>query len=355
MGSLLFIAAATLTPGGHFPSGALHPDFWCFACGGADGGADITLNLALFVPLGVALSLLGVSPLRALLIGMLLSMAVECAQHFGWPPDRIASATDLVTNSAGAFVGAIIGWYRGIWIRPSMRVARALTVSGAITVIAFLAFTAWALSPLEPTDLSQRLPGSFQANRLAFTPGFGWYHGSVREVTVDEQSFAHVGDGPLVLYGVTPRQLLGSVSLSGRDERREFVPLLYVHDLRVANPGMMLGQQGDDARLAVSVRGQQLRLPGPSAVLRGAFAKGSDSRTNIVVFRDTAGCGRSRVSARVERAVLRYLFHCRSAGRCCKPSCTWVIGLAHLYPFCGCWCCGCQSGTGVCLRRARGR
>ncbi|MEO7359806.1 MAG: VanZ family protein, partial [Gemmatimonadaceae bacterium] len=272
MGSLLFIATATLTPGRHIFSGGMRPDFWCFACG-AEGAADVTLNLALFVPLGVALSLLGVSPPRALLAGLVLSMAIECAQRFGWPPDRIANATDVLTNSFGVFIGALMGWYRQTWLRPTPHVARVLTVVGALTVCSVLVFTAWALSPDTTSSASQKLATGFRVSRFPFTPGYGWYHGRVSAASVDEQSFTHVGDGPLILSGVVQQPLIGTVTLSGRDARQEFVPLLYVHGVHVSNPELMLGQEGNDARMQVKLRGHRLRFPGPRVVLPGAFAE----------------------------------------------------------------------------------
>ncbi|MEO7995803.1 MAG: VanZ family protein [Gemmatimonadaceae bacterium] len=269
-GSLLFIAAATLTPGTPFSPGLLRPGFWCWACG-SEGAADVTLNIALFLPFGFALALLGVSPLRALIIGMLLSMAVEGAQRLGLAPDRVASATDIVTNTAGAFVGALIGRYRALLLHPTPRIARMLAAIGVVKVCAFLAFTAWALGPDNSNKSLPASVGNFQLSRFPFTPGYGWYHGLVSETTIGEQSYAHTGDGPVILHGTVQAELRGSVKLSGRDERPEFVPLLYVHDLRVIHPELLLGQQATDARLFVNLRGRQFRFPGPSILLRGAF------------------------------------------------------------------------------------
>lgn len=280
MGSLLFIATATLTPGSQIPSGAMRPNFWCFACG-AEGAADVTLNIALFVPLGVALSLLGVGPIRALLAGLLLSLSVECAQRFGWPPDRIASATDLMTNTGGAFVGALIGWYRATWLDPSARAARVLTTVSVVTAFAFLAFTAWALGPKTVLNESQPMPTGIQLSRFPYTPGYGWYQGHVSEAVVDGQPFTHQGDGPLMLRGIVQRELSGNVSVSGRDERREFIPFLYVHDMQVATPELMLGQEGRDARMQSNLRGQRLRFPGPSIVLRDAFPESANANQTL--------------------------------------------------------------------------
>lgn len=268
--SLAFIATATLTPGDPFAPGVLRPDFWCFACGN-EGAADLTLNIALFVPFGIAIALLGVSPLRALVVGMLLSMAIEGAQHYGLPPNRIASAADLVTNTTGAFLGAILGWYRATWIRPTPRVARILTVVGIAKVVAFMCFTAWALGPDLERELPSDMPLALQVSKVPFTPGYGWFHGEVNSVTVGGQTFAHEDDGPVILHGIVSQQLTGFVQLFGGDERNDFIPMLYVHDSRIASPELMIGQQGPDAMLRVSLRGQRLHFPSPSLPLRNAF------------------------------------------------------------------------------------
>lgn len=270
VGALLFIATATLTPGSPFASNAVRPDFWCFACG-AEGGADVTLNFALFIPLGVALALLGMAPLRALVTGMLLSIAVESAQRLGWAPDRVAGATDLLTNTVGTFAGALVAWYRSRWINPSPRVARALASIGALTVLAFLAFTAWALSPDAGVNTTREQPSGFEISRFPYAPGYGWYHGRVSEATIDGVPYQHTGDGPVILRGRMNGSVNGTIAVSGRDERTGFVPLLYVHDLSVAGPELMLGQRGRDAQLEVRLRGRRVRFPGPSLSLREAF------------------------------------------------------------------------------------
>lgn len=278
VGALLFIATATLTPGTPFAPGALKPDFWCFACG-SEGGADVTLNFALFIPLGVALALLGVSPLRALLSGMLLSIAVESAQRLDWAPDRVASATDLLTNTAGAFAGALVTWYRSRWLNPSPRVARTLAITGGITAIAFLGFTAWALSPDPSVNAPSERSSGFQLSRFPYAPGYGWYHGHVRAATIDGVPYEHTGDGPLILRGSINGALHGTIAITGRDERSGFVPFLYVHDLSVAGPELMLGQRGRDAQLEARLRGRRLRLPGPSLVLREVFEQANSEQT----------------------------------------------------------------------------
>lgn len=274
VGALLFIAAATLTPGDTLAVGEIRPDFWCMACG-RDGGADITLNIALFVPLGIALALVGMSPARAFLMGLLLSAAIECTQHFGVPPGRVASFSDLVTNSGGAFVGAFLAWKRVWWFAPSRTVARRLSIFSLIAIPAFLGFTAWALGrdvKRGSDPAASTSSGSLRQMLGAFAAGYGWYHGQVIQAEIEGTEYKHTGDGPLMFFGAINEDVRGAVQVIGRDERREYVPFLTVQGNFPLNAELMLGQQNMDARLRVRLRGSRLRLPAPELGLRDAFS-----------------------------------------------------------------------------------
>ena len=77
-------------------------------------GFDVMVNIVGYVPLGVLLVLAlyplvrGVwAALLAVVIGVLVSGTMEAVQNF--LPSRVPSNLDLLTNSAGAFIGACIG------------------------------------------------------------------------------------------------------------------------------------------------------------------------------------------------------------------------------------------------------
>lgn len=61
----------------------------------------------LFVPLGVALSLIGMRPLMALIVGASVSALIEVAQC-AWVAGRFASVGDVVANVAGCALGALL-------------------------------------------------------------------------------------------------------------------------------------------------------------------------------------------------------------------------------------------------------
>lgn len=72
---------------------------------------DVVANVLLFLPLGFLYPLTRTdapetSPLRALALGALLSGAIELTQLF--EPERFTSVIDVVTNAAGAGLGALI-------------------------------------------------------------------------------------------------------------------------------------------------------------------------------------------------------------------------------------------------------
>jgi VanZ family protein len=74
--------------------------------------SDLMVNVLAYVPFGLFVALLhrGASPARriawGLAIGAAMSFAMESLQMY--IPPRVASINDLVTNSAGALIGAII-------------------------------------------------------------------------------------------------------------------------------------------------------------------------------------------------------------------------------------------------------
>ena len=105
---------------------ALTPVF-CLVCG-TIGLVDVLLNVLLFVPLGMALHHAGLRLIRIAGIGLGLSLIIELVQ-FGFLPGRDASLSDLITNTAGAVLGGILGatWRKLVFPRPS-RALRMATV-----------------------------------------------------------------------------------------------------------------------------------------------------------------------------------------------------------------------------------
>ena len=83
---------------------------------------DILVNIFLFIPVGLAVSLSLRSRTRwdirflllcALGIGLLLSLGIELLQAY--VPERIPSASDVVTNTSGAVLGCYFPYFRKEW------------------------------------------------------------------------------------------------------------------------------------------------------------------------------------------------------------------------------------------------
>ncbi len=78
-----------------------------------DYWSDVAVNIAGFMPLGIFLSLFlrlegkGRPMATVLLVGFLLSLAIELGQYF--LPLRSSGTTDLLTNTSGAALGALLG------------------------------------------------------------------------------------------------------------------------------------------------------------------------------------------------------------------------------------------------------
>jgi len=137
----LFVLYATMLPFDFSATGELVQTrlrrLWERPLRGTGGSwADVVSNVLLFMPWGFLLAVwlagrgrhyLGVQTL-ALLSGALVSGTVEFVQLFA--PGRTPSVVDLVTNTFGSSVGALVGWLWARWIWPitSVRVRQLVVV-----------------------------------------------------------------------------------------------------------------------------------------------------------------------------------------------------------------------------------
>ena len=103
----------------------------CLVCGQL-GRVDVILNVALFLPLGFTLFRLGFGPLRSALVGLGISGLVELLQAFV-VAGRDPSLSDLLTNTLGAGLGAMLAQAFPRLVRPEPRLAGRLAAGAAIT------------------------------------------------------------------------------------------------------------------------------------------------------------------------------------------------------------------------------
>lgn len=151
--------------------------------------ADILLNVTLFAPLGATLGHRGRSATAALLVGALLSGAIEIAQL--GVPGRVTSLEDVLSNTVGTIAGWVLCRTAPVWVRPGPKAAGWLSLAAASMASTVLGLTGLLLGPSFP---STRYFGEW-------TPEFGHlrvYHGQVLEASLG-------GRGSLPGQSPTPR------------------------------------------------------------------------------------------------------------------------------------------------------
>ena len=145
---LLFIGLLTLFPHPSEAARAAATPLTCLVCGDL-GGVDFFLNILLFIPLGIGLGLAGFSWRRAILLAGLLSFGIELLQ-MKVIAGRDASLSDILTNTTGGGIGALLGGYWRRIVHPPPVPARLLALAYALSLTGICAGTAWALGPTWP-------------------------------------------------------------------------------------------------------------------------------------------------------------------------------------------------------------
>jgi hypothetical protein len=145
----LGVAIATILVLTLYPSAAheLAPFDLCLICG-TRGTSDAILNVALFVPLGVALAMNGFSVARAAAIAFALSLAIEVTQL--WVPGRDPSFGDLTFNTVGGAVGSLLVRRRTAWLAPERAVAARYSLAAAAAVLLVVVSTGMLFRPYLP-------------------------------------------------------------------------------------------------------------------------------------------------------------------------------------------------------------
>lgn len=120
--------------------------------------SDIILNIMVYMPLGLFLSMhlfkkrgVLVAVLCALCAGIALSFSMETAQ--AWLPHRTSSVVDLLTNSVGTAIGAvlIVFWDKSGFVGVhAYRFRDAFFLQGNASHLTMTVCILWALSQLSP-------------------------------------------------------------------------------------------------------------------------------------------------------------------------------------------------------------
>ncbi len=174
-GALLAVAIATLAPGD--PAGPTG-GFACIFCGDR-ALADVLINIVLYLPVGVGLAMSGTRLSRIVLAGVLLSSSIEAVQVI--LPGRDASIGDVVANTLGTGLGAVILSGSPRWLRPSRHTASLLGLSASALAVATFALTGYLLGPSFPT-------GTYSVIWTPAEEGRPRYQGTILQATIGDIS-----------------------------------------------------------------------------------------------------------------------------------------------------------------------
>lgn len=132
-------------------------DFLSLSWRGQFHAADTLINVLAYVPLGLLLAhwrRYRHSPLTILTVtiaGAALSFAMEFTQQF--LPSRVSSFDDLVTNTAGTLIGAVLAhnlWWNRLPVATFTRWRTRWFAPGRLTDLGLAALVLWALSQTTP-------------------------------------------------------------------------------------------------------------------------------------------------------------------------------------------------------------
>lgn len=273
----------------------------CLVCG-EFGTADLLLNAAFFVPLGVFVALAvgrrrGLS--AALLAGFALSAVVESGQLL--LPGRFTTLGDLIANTAGAGLGGLAVRWRAALLQPSEARAGILSLAaGAAAGAVFLA-AGWLLvaSPTGERNWVQWSPvlGHYQAHR-----------GRVLAARLGELSLSpgRMGAGASrAAREVIRRGAPVEVTVRLGPPPAGLAPILSLYDDR-QRENLLLGQDGDDLVLRLRYRAEDARLQRPELRFRDALAGQSIGDTVRLTARRPPADTYCLAAGRDERCGLGY-------------------------------------------------
>ena len=254
--ALLPILIATLWPfPGHEPEGFIS----CIACGD-NGTNDVLRNILLFAPLGTALALHLRSIPRCALSAALLSAAIELAQLY--IPGRDSSLGDVLSNTLGGTLGALVTRAAVLWLSPSPVRAAFLSRTAALAAAAVCWATGMLLTPTFP---AARYYGQW-------TPSLAHlelYRGRVLDVTL---SGLRILSGPIPDSRLARERLAAAQGFSlhvravAGPRTRALAPLFAIYDQHEREI-VLLGPDRDDLVLRFRALARDLRFDQPDVRL----------------------------------------------------------------------------------------
>lgn len=225
--------------------------------------ADLLRNLVLFVPLGSLLAAFGRSIRNILSIGLALALTIEWVQLM--IPGRTASALDLIANTIGTAVGALIVMHWNGLIRPSPRIAMRLSLISCGAFVGLLMALPWLMQPIFEE-------GTYFGG---WTPEFGHlqiYRGRILEARIGETRVPAFGPSSDTtrLKGELERDAAIFLRVVMGPPTTALAPLVTIHDDQ-QHEILFLGIEGADLVVRRRLRASVLGLENPSWRFFGAF------------------------------------------------------------------------------------
>jgi glycopeptide antibiotics resistance protein len=261
------IIGATLLPFGGVAPERIPPS-WCLRCGTL-WLTDAIANIALFVPLGFALTMRRHRVWQVLVVSLCFSLLIELLQSVGFPPGRSPALADIVTNTLGGTLGAALSIVLEGERTRTARSATWLAIAWSVLAMSVFALTARALQQVEPvTNATLALSKS----PFGHVPGHGWYEGVTDSAAVNDTIIRRGWSGPIIL-SATPDVLpvRAAVWVHSTDPLGGQIPLLFVHQRGDSAAWLQIAKLGNDAELVVMRRAWTWGLTFPSVVVPGVF------------------------------------------------------------------------------------
>lgn len=285
--SIAAIAAATLVPSPEQAQTAADTNIWCLLCGDL-GVVDVALNVLLFIPLGIGLSLVTGCWPRALVIVGLTTLTVEVLQ-LSIISGRDASLSDLLTNTIGGMLGYWLGPHLGRLVFPPPDLGFRLAVGGMLLWVLQQGFAGWALE--------RKLPASVYYGQWAPTLGqFDRFDGQVTRVTLNGLRLGSTKfpDSDRVRAELNAPFFEINVSARSGTLTERPAPMFSIFDDRQREI-LLVAAKGRDLVFHLRTRLDGLRLRSPSVLLPGAI---SDSLNQPMALRVRYDGSRYRLDAR---------------------------------------------------------
>lgn len=260
----------------------------CIVCG-PHAAVEAVVNVLLFIPIGAGLALLGVRWRTAIVIGAAATVVIETLQ-LALPLGRVASISDLITNTVGTAIGFYLSEHRRAIAYPRSRAALRYAIGMGVAWLLTLTATAVALLPSVPE-------GAYVAQWGPVVEPFDRYTGRVIGAHV---SGVAIPNGPIAQSDKLRHAMRQDVRVEVTTELGG-APLRLAPVLRLVGADsaevFLLGQRKSDLLFRSRVLATEIRLVTPMVVMPDAVSTLDASERGTLVAGGRRERGRLRVGA----------------------------------------------------------